>query len=70
MNEPADGLMTSVFYGTIRRLRRDDSGQSMIEYALLLALISVAAIGALTALGDQLVATFTMVAEQVSNTIQ
>jgi len=42
----------------------------MVEYALLLALISVAAIGALTALGNELSATFTMVAERVSNAIQ
>ena len=42
----------------------------MVEYALLLALISVAAIGALTAFSNELSETFTMVAERVSNIIQ
>ena len=62
-------LMKRVTCGVVRRRRRYESAQSMVEYALLLALISVAAIGALTALGDEISATFNMVAEQLSNAI-
>ena len=62
--------MTNVTRIMVKRRRREESAQSMVEYALLLALISVAAIGALTALGNELSATFTMVAERVSNVIQ
>jgi pilus assembly protein Flp/PilA len=33
------------------RMRRDESGQAMVEYALILGLVSVVAIGALTLIG-------------------
>ena len=39
----------------------DESGATMIEYGLIAALVSVAAIAALTLLGDALVAIFTNV---------
>lgn len=35
-------------------LFRDDSGQDMIEYALIAALIALAAIGAMTTLGNEI----------------
>jgi pilus assembly protein Flp/PilA len=37
---------------------RDESGQGMIEYGLLVALISVVAIGVITAIGTGLVGNF------------
>ena len=40
----------------------DESGATAIEYGLIAALVSIAAIGALTAVGTQLTATFTSVA--------
>ncbi len=36
---------------TVYRVRHRDEGQAMVEYALILALVSVAAIVALTAIG-------------------
>jgi pilus assembly protein Flp/PilA len=40
---------------------RDEEGQGLIEYVLIAALISIAAIGALTLLGPQLSGAFTNV---------
>lgn len=40
---------------------KDESGATAIEYGLIAALISVAAIGAMIALGDQLTTLFTTV---------
>ncbi|MBC8159448.1 MAG: Flp family type IVb pilin [Alphaproteobacteria bacterium] len=39
---------------TLHRLFKDDSGATAIEYGLIAALVSVAAIGALTAMGGSL----------------
>jgi pilus assembly protein Flp/PilA len=41
------------------KIMRDESGATAIEYGLIVALISVAAIAAMTALGDSLNTTFT-----------
>ncbi len=38
----------------IRKLIKDESGATAIEYSLIAALVSVAAITALTAMGDSL----------------
>ena len=43
------------------KLFKDENGATAIEYGLIAALISVAAIGAMTALGTQLSSTFTSV---------
>ncbi|MDB5098778.1 MAG: Flp/Fap pilin component [Cyanobacteria bacterium RYN_339] len=40
-------------------LRKDERGQGMVEYSLILALVSVAAIGTLTALGGNVTSVFT-----------
>jgi pilus assembly protein Flp/PilA len=42
----------------IRRFRRNNEGATAIEYALIAALIAVAAITAMTTLGTQLKTTF------------
>lgn len=42
-------MLASIF-----RVRSDDEGQSLAEYALILALIAVVAIAALIFLGDQI----------------
>ena len=49
-----------------RRFVKDDSGATAIEYGLIAALVSVAIIVALGTLGDNLNATFSDVAEQLS----
>ncbi|MBS3990052.1 MAG: Flp family type IVb pilin [Dethiobacter sp.] len=38
----------------MKRLLAEESGQGMTEYALILALVSVVAIGVLTGLGDRI----------------
>lgn len=38
----------------VKRLIGEESGQGMTEYALILALVSVVAIGALTFLGEEI----------------
>ncbi len=43
---------------TLVKLFKDENGATAIEYGLIAALISVAAIGAMTALGTQLSTTF------------
>ena len=43
----------------VKRFRTDETGASMAEYAMLLALIAVATIGAVQALRDQIVSVFT-----------
>lgn len=42
-----------------RKLRRNEDGATAIEYGLIAALIAVAAITAMSSLGDQLSTTFT-----------
>ena len=45
----------------LKKIRKDESGATAIEYGLIAALVSVAAIGALTAMGTSLNAMFTTV---------
>jgi pilus assembly protein Flp/PilA len=46
---------------------KDDTGASLVEYALLLALIAVVAIGALTFLGHAVTSTLNNVATDINN---
>jgi pilus assembly protein Flp/PilA len=46
---------------------KDEAGASLVEYALLLALIAVVAIGALTFLGTTVSSTLNNVANAISN---
>ncbi len=45
--------MTSAYLATIQFLNRDEEGQGLAEYALILALIAIIAIIALIFLGNQ-----------------
>lgn len=45
----------------LRRMLRDENGATAIEYGLIAALIAVVIIGAVTAVGTSLQATFTSV---------
>jgi pilus assembly protein Flp/PilA len=49
----------------LRRLMRDDSGATAIEYGLIAALIAVAAIAALSLVGTNLSGIFNTVATQL-----
>jgi Flp pilus assembly pilin Flp len=53
--------MINLFDHLVARLRREDEGQTLVEYALILAFVSVLSIGALTILHNQINAVFTTV---------
>ncbi len=44
----------AMWFQTLATVIKEDSGATAIEYGLIAALVSVAAIGALTAMGDSL----------------
>lgn len=48
-------------YLALKDLRDDESGQAMVEYALILALVSVAAITILTTLGGSVSSIFSKI---------
>jgi pilus assembly protein Flp/PilA len=50
---------------TLRSLLADESGATAIEYGLIAALVSVAIIGILGTLGENLLTTFTTVADEL-----
>ncbi len=45
-------------YLALKELRDEESGQAMVEYALILALVSVAAVGILSLLGGSVSSIF------------
>ncbi len=51
---------------TWMRLVKDESGQTMVEYGLLIALISIAVIGVLIALGPRIAGFFQSVDDQLA----
>ena len=51
-----------------RSFARDDSGQDLLEYALLVALIALVAFGAVAAAGTQVNAIFNSIASQLKTT--
>lgn len=62
-------LLTGGFrmFGTVKSFIKDESGATAIEYGLIAALVSVAAIAALTALGDSLETMFTNVSNALDS---
>ena len=54
--------------GLREALSGDDEGQGMVEYGLILALVSVAAIAALLLIGPRLVTMFGGVSNALTNT--
>lgn len=46
-------------------LRRDERGQGMVEYGLIIALVAVVVVAALTGLGSQLVTLFTNITKSL-----
>ena len=53
----------------LTKLLKDESGATAIEYGLIAALVSVAAIAALTAMGGSLQTMFNTVATQLSTAV-
>jgi pilus assembly protein Flp/PilA len=54
----------------MRALMRDDSGQDLLEYALLVALIALVAFAAVTNSGKAVNSIFTKVATELQNAAQ
>jgi len=52
---------------SFRSLAKDDSGQDLLEYALLVALIALVAFGAVAAAGTQVNTIFNSIASQLTN---
>lgn len=55
---------------TLRKLLREDGGATAIEYGLIIALISVAAIGGFSAMGGGNGGMWTRVESDVSNSLK
>lgn len=53
-------------FATIKKFYDDESGATAIEYGLIAALVSVAAIAALTALGSSLNSMFNFVSDKLA----
>lgn len=53
----------------IKKLLQDESGATAIEYGLIAALVSVAAIGALTTMGESLETMFTTVSTKLDEAV-
>jgi pilus assembly protein Flp/PilA len=49
----------------LRKLLRNDSGQDLLEYALLVALIALVAVGAITTTGTNVSSIFDAIAEKL-----
>lgn len=49
----------------IRKLWNDEEGATMVEYALMVALVAVVAIGAVTLLGTNVTAIFNRIADAI-----
>ncbi|MPY75589.1 MAG: Flp family type IVb pilin [Alphaproteobacteria bacterium] len=56
-------------FGNLKNLLKDESGATAIEYGLIAALVSVAAIGALTAMGSSLESMFNTVSEKLETAV-
>lgn len=54
-------------FGIMRDLYRDQSGATALEYGLIAAFVSIAAIAALTQLGGALTAIFGTISTQLNN---
>lgn len=60
-------VLGSVIVGWFKKLGDDERGASLVEYALLLALIAVVAIGALLFLGNSTANTLNNVGQHLVN---
>ncbi len=56
----------SKFASTVRRFVRDETGATMAEYALLIAVIALVAVAGAKTLGDNLSAKFTAIGGKIT----
>jgi pilus assembly protein Flp/PilA len=59
-------LMFAKMHLWLASLRDREEGQALVEYALILALVSIVAIGALTALGENVDARLQQIADELT----
>jgi len=64
---PILSTLLSLARGAAARLWREETAQGMAEYALLAALVAVAAIGAITLLGNNITDVFNSVGNELVN---
>ena len=50
--------MATICTAVLRRLRRDDNGQDLIEYALLIGLVALVAVSAVSQVGTPILLVF------------
>ncbi|KUR74097.1 Flp family type IVb pilin [Novosphingobium sp. FSW06-99] len=55
------------FHEILGQIARDDAGATAIEYGLIAALVSIAALTAMGALGNTLVNTYSLMANDMAN---
>jgi Flp pilus assembly pilin Flp len=60
------GAMTSIRRMRLRLCQKSKKGQTLVEYALILAFISVVAISVLISLGQRVKSVFTTISSQLS----
>ena len=53
----------------LKKLATEDSGQDMIEYALVAALVGLGAVASITALKNSISNTFNSIGTQLSNSV-
>jgi Flp pilus assembly pilin Flp len=64
----AEGEPTMKFINRLRAVVREESGQDLLEYALLIALIALVAVAAVTAAGFEVQRIFTDIAAKLAAT--
>jgi pilus assembly protein Flp/PilA len=53
----------------LRSLRRDDSGQDLLEYALLVALIALVCVAVITTAGEGVQTIFQNISDELTNAV-
>jgi pilus assembly protein Flp/PilA len=61
--------MLSQFIASLQRIHRDESGQDLIEYALVVALIAFAAIAGMNYIASELNVAFSKVGNKLTSAI-
>jgi pilus assembly protein Flp/PilA len=63
-------LINSVFANLIARLmpagEKDEEGQTLVEYGLIIALLSIVCIGVLALVGDELIVVFNTIKNELA----
>jgi pilus assembly protein Flp/PilA len=63
---PSTGKERLAMFKTLKNFRKDESGATAIEYGLIAALISIAAVAAMTNVGNNLKTIFNTVANNLN----